>query len=162
MKTLLVTLLMALTALPVLAVEPSEMLKDPAKEARAREVSIALRCVVCQNQSIDDSNAQLARDMRILVRERIEAGDSNQEVLDYMVSRYGDFVLLEPPVKGTTYALWFGPLVIVGLGVVAVVAFYRRRLRAVAAGGGGTQAASVPLSDDEEKRLAALMEDAES
>lgn len=165
MKLILAALLTVLALDSALAVEPGEMLKDPAQEARAREVGKGLRCVVCQNQSIDDSNAELARDMRILVRDRIKAGDTNQQVLDYMVSRYGDFVLLEPPVKGTTYALWFGPIVIVALGIVAVVAFFRRRQRLAAAGGDEDGPAPVetpaPLSDKEKKRLAALMEDSE-
>lgn len=91
------------------AVEPDEILDDPALEARARVISKDLRCVVCQNQDIDSSNAGVARDLRILVRERLVAGDTDQEVLDYLVARYGDFVLLKPPLKPSTYLLWFGP-----------------------------------------------------
>ncbi len=135
------------------AVNPSEMLQDPALEERAREVSKYLRCVVCQNQSIDDSDAELARDMRVLVRERIAAGFSNREVLDYMVSRYGDFVLLKPPFKAETYALWFGPPIIFALGVVAVVAYARRKRRAPAGG-----VAGAPLSEEERQRLDRLMD----
>ena len=94
------------------AVEPDEMLHDLALEARARELSANIRCLVCQNQSIDDSNASLAKDLRILVRERLVAGDEDQQVLDYLTSRYGDFVLLEPPMRPGTYALWYGPAII--------------------------------------------------
>lgn len=94
------------------AVEPDEVLDDPALEARALEISRNLRCVVCQSQSIDDSNAPLAKDMRILVRERLVAGDTNAEVYDYLVARYGDYVLLRPPVQSNTVALWIAPGVI--------------------------------------------------
>lgn len=138
---------------PALAVNPGEMLADPGMEERAREVSKHLRCVVCQNQSIDDSDAELARDMRVLVRERIASGDTNKQVLDYMVSRYGDFVLLKPPFKAETYALWFGPPIIFILGIIAVVAFARqRRLPQGPIAGGGT------LSDDERQKLDRLMD----
>lgn len=153
MKLLLALLLLAVSALPALAVEPSEVLDDPVLEARAREISKGLRCVVCQNQSIDESNADLAGDMRVLVRERLLAGDSNQQVIDYMVSRYGDFVLLNPPFKLATYALWFGPLFIVGLGLFGVVVFYRRR------GGALDTPVVAALSTEESRRLEALMKD---
>lgn len=103
--------LIAATA-PVLAVEPDEVLADPALEARAREISRDLRCVVCQSQSIDDSNAPLAKDMRLLVRERLVAGDSDKEIYAFMVARYGDYVLLEPPVQGNTILLWAAPALI--------------------------------------------------
>lgn len=119
--------LLMLISIAAVAVEPSEMLDDPALEARAREISAGLRCVVCQNQSIDESNAELARDLRILVRERLTNGDSDQDVLDYVVSRYGEFVLLSPPIKGSTYALWFGPLIFVVIGVFAVGMIFRRK-----------------------------------
>ncbi|MFC1673702.1 cytochrome c-type biogenesis protein, partial [Pseudomonadota bacterium] len=120
LKTLAAGLVFAV-ALPFVAaaVEPNEILKDPALETRAREVGKGLRCVVCQNQSIDDSNAELARDMRVLVRDRIVAGDSNEEVMAYMVDRYGDFVLLDPPFKASTYVLWIGPAIIAALGLLA-------------------------------------------
>lgn len=151
-------------ALPVTAnaVEPDEILADPTLEARAREVGKELRCVVCQNQSIDDSNAELARDMRVLVRERIQAGDSNDQVIAYMVDRYGDFVLLDPPFKASTYVLWIGPGVIAVLGVFGVLAFFRRRQ---GAGGEGAsdaaapEAKAQPLSDEERRRLDALLKD---
>lgn len=90
---------------PALSVEPNEVLKDPVLEKRARVISKRLRCLVCQNQSIDDSNAGLARDLRVLVRQRLTAGDSNRAVVEFVVARYGDFVLLRPPVKPTTYVL---------------------------------------------------------
>ena len=94
---------------PALAVEPDEILPDPAQETRARDLSRHLRCVVCQNQSIDDSNAELARDLRVLLRERIKAGDTDKAAMDYIVARYGNFVLLKPPVQLDTLFLWFGP-----------------------------------------------------
>ncbi len=130
-----------------LAVEPSERLQDPAQEARAREVSKALRCVVCQNESIDDSNAELAKDMRILVRERIASGDSNQAVLDYMLARYGDFVLLKPRLQATTIALWAAPFFILAFGVWTVARTLRRR----AVGG------PAALDADEKRALSRLM-----
>lgn len=142
------------------AVEPDEILKDPALEARAREVGKQLRCVVCQNQAIDDSNAELAGDMRVLVRERIVAGDSNEEVIAYMVDRYGDYVLLDPPFKGSTYVLWIGPGVIALLGVAGLLMYFRRRQTAVADGTGeDAPAAAQPLSDDERRRLEKLLKD---
>jgi len=149
----LLAIVILLLSVPAFAVEPGEMLDDPKLEERAREISKDLRCVVCQNQSIDDSNAELARDMRLLVRERLKTGESNQEVLDYMVSRYGDFVLLNPPMKVKTYALWFGPAAIFLIGIGVAVLFYRRRTGAEAV------QAPAPLSEDEQRRLAALLKD---
>ena len=102
-------LVLWLAAVPAGAVEPDEMLADAALEARARAVSATLRCLVCQNQSIDDSNAPLARDLRILVRERLSAGESNEAAIAFVVARYGDFVLLKPPFKPTTWLLWLAP-----------------------------------------------------
>jgi len=147
-------MLMLLPWGPVAALQPHEMLEDPALEARARVVSKELRCVVCQNQSIDDSDAGLAQKMRIQVRERILAGDSNQDVIDYMVSRYGDFVLLNPPMKTKTLVLWYGPLAMVLLGLIGVVLYYRSRMRTALTG-----PAVVPLSADEQARLAALLDE---
>jgi cytochrome c-type biogenesis protein CcmH len=132
------------------AVEPSEVLADPILESRARALSVQIRCLVCQNQSIDDSNADLARDLRTLVRERLVAGDSDQGVLDYLSSRYGDFVLLKPPIKPETWALWFGPIGIV-LMAFAGAAFYFRRRRYVAPQGGDL------LADDEARQLSQLL-----
>jgi cytochrome c-type biogenesis protein CcmH len=146
-------LLLTVVAAPAGAVLPDEMLADPVLEARARDISKNLRCLVCQNQSIDDSDAGLARDLRIIVRERLVAGDSDGEVIDFVVDRYGDFVLLNPPFKATTYVLWIGPAVIGAFGLLAVVVFFRRR-RAQAGGG-----APAPLSDEEKMRLDALIED---
>ncbi len=102
----------ALLATPALAVTPQERLPDAAQESRAREVSAGLRCLVCQNQSIDDSEAPLARDLRLLVRDRIQAGDSNAQVIDFVVARYGQYVLLKPPFALNTALLWLGPLLI--------------------------------------------------
>lgn len=133
------------------AVEPDEMLRDPALEARARVISKELRCVVCQNQTIDDSNARLARDLRRLVRKRLLAGDSNDEVVAYIVGRYGDFVLLRPPFKPATYVLWFGPAAVFLFGAVAVFVFLRRRGRAAGQ--------AEPLSEAERRRLDELLDD---
>jgi len=138
------------------AIEPSEVLKDPVLEARARDVGRGLRCVVCQNQSIDDSNASLAADMRMLVRARILAGDTNEQVMAYMVDRYGDFVLMDPPFKASTVVLWLGPGAMAILGIVGLVFFYRRRE------GEGSTVASVQtsiLSHEEQNRLDRLLKD---
>ena len=129
------------------AVQPAEMLADPALEARAREVSKELRCMVCQNQSIDDSDAGLAKDLRILVRERIKAGDSDQQVLDFLTSRYGDFVLLRPPWETSTLLLWLSPAAILLAGGIGIAMATRRRRTATPA----------RLSADEEKRVAKLL-----
>ncbi|BDW97550.1 cytochrome c-type biogenesis protein CcmH [Thalassospira tepidiphila] len=135
---------------PAFAVNPDEMLSNPVLEERAREISKELRCLVCQNQSIDDSDAELARDLRVLVRERLVAGDDNEEVIDYIVARYGDYVLLNPPLKPETYILWASPAVLVVLALLAVFAFYRRKQRE-----GSTASAS--LSKDEQERLDELL-----
>jgi cytochrome c-type biogenesis protein CcmH len=134
------------------------MLADPVLETRAREISKDLRCLVCQNQSIDDSNAELARDLRVLVRRRLVAGDSDNQVIDYVVSRYGDFVLLKPPFKGATYALWLGPGLIAALGLLAVVVFFRRRRSVLASGESVSSAAPPPLDEEERRRLRALLD----
>ena len=140
--------LAALTAAPSAAVQPDEVLPDPGLEARAREISRTLRCLVCQNQSIDYSEAGLARDLRLLVRERLVGGDSDAQTIDFVVARYGDFVLLDPPFKASTLALWFGPAAIALTGLGGVLLFYRnRRLRA---------APVPPLTDDERRRLDVL------
>ena len=134
---------------PAAAVEPKEMLADPALEARAREISRGLRCVVCQNESIDESDADLAHDLRVLVRERLVAGDSDEQVVHYIVDRYGDFVLLRPPVKPETYLLWASPAILLLLAA-AIIALYLRRHR-----GGGS--ASQSLTADEQARLDAVL-----
>ena len=129
------------------AVQPDEMLDDPALEARARVISRDLRCLVCQNQSIDDSNAPLARDLRIIVRERLVAGDTDGQVRDFVVGRYGDYVLLRPPFRAGTLVLWLGLAAVLAAGAVSVLVFLRRR----------RTAAEAPLSPEEERRLAALL-----
>jgi len=112
------------------AVDPSEILDNPILEKRARHISKDLRCLVCQNQSIDDSDANLARDLRLLVRERLIMGDTDYQVIDYVVSRYGDFVLLRPPVKGVTALLWLGPLIFALIGVLGLIRYFRRQTAA--------------------------------
>jgi len=109
------------------AVQPDEVLKNPALERRAREISSGLRCLVCQNQSIDDSDADLARDLRLLVRERLSAGDTDSQVRDFVVRRYGEFVLLRPALSGRTIALWFSPLLILIVGAAGIILVSRRR-----------------------------------
>jgi len=135
-------------AMPATAVQPDEILSDETLEKRARSLSAGLRCLVCQNQSIDDSNAPLAKDLRVLVRERLVAGDSDEEVMDYVVERYGDFVLLKPPVNSHTMLLWLAPLLVL-LGAVGVVWRAIRKPE---------PAASVaPLSAREEEELDRLL-----
>lgn len=146
----LAALMSLMLALPAHAVLPDEVLDDPVLEARARDLSAEIRCLVCQNESIDASNAQLARDLRILVRERLVEGDSNQEVLDFLVARYGDFVLLRPPVNQATVLLWFGPALV--LIIAGTVIFLRTRSRKTA-----TATAPAALSADEQARLNALL-----
>jgi cytochrome c-type biogenesis protein CcmH len=135
-------------SLPAGAVNPDERLADPALEARARDLSKSLRCLVCQNQSIDASNADLAHDLRVLVRERLTAGDTDAQVLAYLKARYGDYVLLKPPVERATWLLWFGPgaALLIGIGALAL----RRRTR---------PAAPAPLSAEERARLAIVVKD---
>jgi len=131
------------------AVRPDEMLKDPALEARARHLSEELRCMVCQNQSIDDSEAPLAHDLRVLVRQRLEAGDSDRQVLDYLVSRYGDFVLLKPPFKLETLLLWGLPPLALLVGLAGIVVMARRRTTLVER--------PEPLSSEEQAKVATLV-----
>lgn len=135
---------------PSLAVNPDEMLKDPALEARAREISAGLRCLVCQNQSIDDSDAPLAKDLRVLVRERLVEGDSNDEAMQFLVSRYGEFVLLKPRFTLKTVLLWgFGPAILI-LGLLAVHVLYRKNKRAAQQ---AEAAGAVTLSKEEQDKL---------
>ena len=122
--------LLLLNAWPLFAVESKEMLADPALEARARNLSKELRCMVCQNQSIDDSEAPLAHDLRVLVRERLKAGDSDAQVVNFLVARYGEFLLLRPPLAWHTAALWGLPPAALLIGVVAIVVIVRRRRNA--------------------------------
>jgi len=150
MKKLLIAVLAGFLAASAFAVQPDEMLKDPALEARAREVSRDLRCLVCQNQSIDDSDAPLAHDLRVLLRQRLAAGDTDEKAKQFLVDRYGDYVLLKPPFKKTTLVLWFGPAILLLVGIGAAFAVYRqRRLK---------PAADV-LSAEEKARLDRLLKD---
>lgn len=138
-------------AMPAFAVQPSEVLDDPALEARARQLSSGLRCMVCQNQSIDDSDAELARDLRVLVRERLVAGETDEQVIDYVVSRYGEFVLLQPRFNMRNALLWAAPILLLAIGGTFIVVQSRRRTRPV------TQA----LSAEEESRLKEILGDSE-
>jgi cytochrome c-type biogenesis protein CcmH len=123
----LLVLTLAFMAASSWAVQPDEMLADPALEARARAISRDLRCLVCQNQSIDDSDADLARDLRLLLRQRLLAGDSDQQARQFLVDRYGDYVLLKPPFKSTTLALWLGPPALLGVGLAIAFVTARKR-----------------------------------
>jgi cytochrome c-type biogenesis protein CcmH len=129
LRTALLAFVFALTAPAALAVQPDEVLADPALESRARTISAGLRCMVCQNQSIDDSDAELARDLRVLVRERLAAGDTDQEVIDFVVSRYGEFVLLRPRFNARNALLWAAPVLILGLGGIFIVVRWRSHQR---------------------------------
>jgi cytochrome c-type biogenesis protein CcmH len=139
---------LAVAPLPARAVQPGEMLKDPALESRARTLSEGLRCLVCQNQSIDDSNADLARDIRLLVRERLKQGDSDTQIRDFLVQRYGAFILLKPPFEPGTLLLWGMPVLVLVLGGVAVLLATRRAR--------GSDPAA-PLSEAERRRLEELV-----
>ncbi len=125
--SLLMTLGLLLSlAAPAFAVDPQEQLKDTALEARAREISAGLRCLVCQNQSIDDSDAPLARDLRLIVREQLKKGDTNEQVVDYLVARYGEFVLLKPRLNSNTALLWLAPILLIGGGAALALRVLRR------------------------------------
>lgn len=143
----LLAVLLSLAA-PAHAVQPDEVLPDPALEARARDLSRELRCMVCQNQSIDDSDAPLARDLRVLVRERLKAGDSDRQVLDYLVARYGEFVLMRPVFSWRNGLLWGAPAIVLVFGAALTVTMMRRRR---------TAPAPAPLNAEEEARLARLL-----
>ncbi len=149
-RRLLVIAFLMFSAWPAFAVNPDEVLADPALEARARSLSAQLRCMVCQNQSIDDSNAELAKDLRLLVRERITNGDSDEAVITYVVSRYGEFVLLNPRFETKTLLLWGAPVVLLLAGAAAMLVAARRRTGNVT----GTA-----LSADEQARLDAVLKD---
>jgi len=142
-------MLMLVTSL-VKAVEPDEVLQDKALEARARHISEGLRCLVCQNQSIDDSAAPLAKDLRMLVRERLKAGDTDQQIEDFVVARYGEFVLLKPRFEPQTFLLWFATPVVFIIALLIVAFAYRRR---------SAVPTTAALSDAEELRLRHLLED---
>jgi cytochrome c-type biogenesis protein CcmH len=147
---LFVLLLLVMTPAPLSAVEPDEILSDPVLESRARALSKNIRCLVCQNQSIDDSNASLAKDLRVIVRERLVAGDDDSAILDFLVARYGEFVLLKPRVTAATYALWYGPWFVLAIGVLGAAIFLTRRRNITR---------TAPLDVDEAARLAELMQD---
>ena len=148
MRRLLIAALALSLSAPAFAVQPDEILRDPALESRARALSQELRCMVCQNQSIDDSDAPLAKDLRVLVRERLTAGDSDYQVIDFLVARYGEFVLLKPRVSSHTLLLWLAPFVVLLLAGIGFVAAGRRAR---------TPLMTEKLSADEEARLAALV-----
>ncbi len=139
-------------ATPARAVEPGEMLKDPALETRARSVSEGLRCLVCQNESIDESHADLARDIRLLVRQRLLAGDTNGQVKDYLVARYGQFILLKPPFETQTLLLWGTPFIVLVLGGLGIAFAMRGRKTP-------TRDPARPLSEAEQRRLDELLAD---
>lgn len=144
MRRFLIAIFILVSALPALAVNPDEVLKDPVLEQRARGLSAHLRCMVCQNQSIDDSNAELAKDLRVLVRERLTDGDTDEQVLDYVVSRYGEFVLLKPRLSAKTVLLWAAPIALLLIGALTMILFVRSRppMKTV-----------TPLSDEEKARI---------
>jgi cytochrome c-type biogenesis protein CcmH len=144
-------LLAPMLASPALAVQPDEVLPDAALEARARDISQGLRCLVCRNENIDDSHAELARDLRLMVRERLVAGDSDEQVVAYIVDRYGEYVLLNPTTKGANVILWIaGPLMLLaGLGIAGL--YLRRRTRT-------PESAVVPLSAQEQARLDEILD----
>lgn len=142
-----VWLFLCLSLCPALAVQPDEVLKDPALERRARDISSELRCLVCQNQSIDDSDAPLAKDLRIVVRDRLQAGDSDGQVRDFVVRRYGEFVLLKPAFGLHTALLWLGPVLVLGAGAAGLLLTLRRR----------RPASPPPLSPQERAALEAVL-----
>ncbi|HEU0069748.1 MAG TPA: cytochrome c-type biogenesis protein [Alphaproteobacteria bacterium] len=152
MKRLLIALTLLCLATPAVAYQPDEVLADPALEARARTISQGLRCLVCQNQSIDDSDAPLARDLRVLLRERLSAGETDEQAVAFITARYGDFVLLNPPMKPATWLLWFGPLALLLIGAGGIVISMRRRKAADAA-------LPPEFTDDERRRLTALLKE---
>jgi cytochrome c-type biogenesis protein CcmH len=137
------------------ATNPDELLQDPALEQRARDLSKQLRCLVCQNQSIDDSDADLARDLRRIVREQLVAGRSDAQIIEYLTARYGDFVLLKPPVKPATWGLWFGPALVLAIAGAGLVVYLRRRSTM-------PDARSPDLSREERRRLEALVREESS
>jgi len=146
-KKLALSVLLVLSLLaPAIAVQPDEVLSDPALEARARALSLQLRCMVCQNQSIDDSDAPLAKDLRILVRERLKAGDSDTQIREFLVARYGQFVLLAPEKNLRTALLWLAPLLVLMAGCLVLLRYFRRR----------ASAGPKPLTAEEKKRLEEL------
>jgi cytochrome c-type biogenesis protein CcmH len=130
---------------PALAVQPDEKLADPEKEQRAQELGEEIRCLVCQSESIANSNADLAKDLRVLIREKVQEGQSNEAIKDFLQSRYGDYVLLRPPMKPETYVLWYGPAAVTAIGALGVGVFFWRRSK--------RPATQQKLSADEQRRL---------
>lgn len=149
-SVLVVTVLLLSNVAPSYAVNPNEVLADPALESRARAISAELRCLVCQNQSIDNSDADLAKDLRLLVREHLKAGETDGQIYDYLVARYGEFVLLKPRLQERTLLLWFAPLLLLVLGVVLLFLQYRKI---------NNYKALPELSDSEKEHLANLVSD---
>jgi cytochrome c-type biogenesis protein CcmH len=149
-----VLLTLSLLSVPAFAVQPDEILKDPTLESRARALSQELRCMVCQNQSIDDSDAPLAKDLRVLVRERLTAGDSDNQVIDFLVARYGEFVLLKPRVSAHTLLLWLSPFAAVLIGGWGLIVFLRRRRDET-----GAARAQEKLTPAEQSRVAELLKE---
>lgn len=152
MKRILAVLFLLAAAVPAYAVNPDEMLDDPKLEARAREISEHLRCLVCQNESIDDSNADLAHDLRVLVRDRLKAGDTNEQTIDYIVDRYGEFVLLKPRFSARNLILWGAPLIVLVLGAAGI------GYRVVSSRG---KSGGVKLTEEEERRLSRILAEGE-
>jgi cytochrome c-type biogenesis protein CcmH len=152
----MIAVAVSLLAVPARAVQPDEILNDPVLEARARTLSQELRCMVCQNQSIDDSEAPLAKDLRVLVRERLTAGDSDSQVIDFLVARYGEFVLLRPRLSAHTALLWLAPFGVVLLGAWGLISLWRRR-RAESI----PEITQAPLSAAEQARVSELLESSE-
>lgn len=150
----IIALAVAIASTQALAVQPDEMLNDPNLEARARGLSRELRCMVCQNQSIDDSEAPLARDLRLLVRERLSQGDSDQQVLDFLVERYGEFVLLKPRLEGKTIILWILPAAALIAGAIGLLVSTNRRR--------ASQLEPATLSADEQRKLSTLVDEGKS
>ena len=159
MKIITIKLLLILffIHLPTLTygVDPDEILKDSKLEKIAREISKELRCVVCQNQSIDDSDAKLAKDLRKLVRQRLMSGDDRDMVLKYVVSRYGEFVLLNPPIKIDTLLLWLGPLIIIFVGIALIFIFFKNKMHPSTI----TEEETTPLNNTEEKKVQKILKD---
>ncbi len=148
-QSLLALMILALATLPSFAVEPSEQLKNPALEARARAIGTGLRCLVCQNETIDESGAALAHDIRVLLRERLTAGDTDEQAVHAIVARYGEFVLLDPPVRPATYVLWFAPPALLVGGLLGGLVWLRRRA--------ASPEAAMPLTAEERSRLDTIL-----
>ncbi len=150
-KLVLLAVISVFFATPAIAVDPDEILTDPALEERARDISKGLRCVVCKNQSIDESDASLAKDLRLLVRERLKVGDTDEQVVDYVVERYGEFVLLKPQFSTRNSFLWFAPVFVFGIGLLLAIYFLRQQRKPLEV--------QAPLSEAEAEKLKELIKD---